>query len=153
VLLLGLFDAGRVADGRGTQVTGEHALFVATGVSSSGDPRLLLGVELVGRLDAIVMMSRLGPAEYRQIAALLVDDARARLARAQVTLDVDDSVLDVLARSGGREHADAPDLGARPIRGAVERTLVDPIANIQLGRAPPLTIRATASGGNIRLVL
>jgi ATP-dependent Clp protease ATP-binding subunit ClpC len=152
-LLLGLFDAGRVADGRGVQISGEHALFVATGVSSSGDARILLGAELVGRLDAIVTMARLGPVEYRQIAALLVDDARARLARAQVTLEVDDSVLDILARSGGREHPDAPDLGARPIRGAVERTLVDPIANILLGRTPPITIRATASGGNIRLVL
>jgi len=152
-LLLGLFDAGRVADGRGMQVTGEHALFIATGVSSSGDPRLLLGAELTGRLDAIVTMQRLGPAEYKQIAGLLVDDARARLARAQVTLEVDDSVLEMLARAGGRETSDAPDLGARPIRGAVERTLVDPIANILLGRTPPITIRATARDGTIRLVM
>jgi ATP-dependent Clp protease ATP-binding subunit ClpC len=152
-LLLGLFDAGRVADGRGTQVTGEHALFVATGVSSSGDPRLLLGAELVGRLDAIITMQRLGSAEYKQIAKLLVDDARARLARAKVTLEVDDAVLELLARAGGRETRDAPDLGARPIRGAVERTLVDPIANILLGRTPPLTIRATVAGGTIRLVM
>lgn len=53
-LLLGMFDAGRVADGRGMQVTGEHALFIATAVSSSGDPRIRLGAELVGRLDAII---------------------------------------------------------------------------------------------------
>jgi len=152
-LLLGLFDAGRIADGRGAQVTGEHALFVATGVAGSGDPRALLGAELVGRLDAIVAMQRLGPAEYRQIAALLVDDARARLARARVTLEVDDGVLELLARAGGREAPGAPDLGARPIRGAVERTLVDPIAKLLLGRTPPLAIRATAAGGAIRLEL
>jgi ATP-dependent Clp protease ATP-binding subunit ClpA len=152
-LVLGLFDAGRIADARGTQISGEHALFVATGIASSGDPRGLLGAELVGRLDAIVTMQRLGPAEYKQIAALLVADARARLARAQVTLEVDDAVLDVLARAGGREAGDAPDLGARPIRGAVERTLVDPIATILLGRSPPLVIRAMASGGTIRLVM
>ncbi|HEX7841518.1 MAG TPA: AAA family ATPase, partial [Kofleriaceae bacterium] len=152
-LLLGMFDAGRIADGRGMQVTGEHALFVATGMASAGEPRILLGAELVGRFDAIVTMRRLGPAEYKQIAALLVGEARARLARAQVTLEVDDSVLEMLARAGGRETGDGPDLGARPIRGAVERTLVDPIANILLERSAPITVRATASGGMIRLVV
>ncbi|TMQ22437.1 MAG: ATP-dependent Clp protease ATP-binding subunit [Deltaproteobacteria bacterium] len=151
-LLLGMFDAGRVADGRGVQVTGEHALFVATGVSSAGDPRTLLGTELTGRFDAIIAMRRLGPAEYRQIAALLVGDARERLARAQVTLEVDDAVLGLLARAGGRE-TDGPDLGARPIRGAVERTLVDPIANLLLGRSAPLTVRATVRDGMIQLVM
>jgi ATP-dependent Clp protease ATP-binding subunit ClpC len=152
-LLLGLFDAGRVADGRGMQVTGEHALFIATAVSSSGDPRLLLGAELVGRLDAIIAMRRLGPAEYKQIAGLLVDEARARLAGAKVTLEVDDAVLDILARAGGREASDGPDLGARPIRGAVERTLVDPIASMLLGRSPPITVRATAYNGMIQLAV
>jgi len=100
-----------------------------------------------------VTMQRLGPAEYKQIAGLIVDEARARLARAKVTLDVDDSVLEMLARAGGRETPDAPDLGARPIRGAVERTLVDPIATLLLGRKPPITIRATVASGQIRLVV
>ncbi|HEX3766043.1 MAG TPA: ATP-dependent Clp protease ATP-binding subunit [Kofleriaceae bacterium] len=152
-LLLGLFDAGRVADARGMQVTGEHALFIATAVSSSGDPRTLLGAELVGRLDAIIAMRRLGPAEYKQIAGLLVDEARARLAGARVTLEVDDAVLDILARAGGRDASDGPDLGARPIRGAIERTLIDPIASMLLGRSPPLAVRATARNGMIQLVL
>jgi len=152
-LLLGLLDAGRVADGRGVQVTGEHALFIATAVSSSGDPRILLGAELVGRLDAIIAMRRLGPAEYKQIAGLLVDEARARLAAAKVTLEVDDAVLDILAMAGGREATDGPDLGARPIRGAVERTLVDPIASMLLGCSPPITVRATARNGMIQLAV
>jgi ATP-dependent Clp protease ATP-binding subunit ClpC len=150
-LLLAMFDAGRIADGRGMQVTGVHALFVATGVSSAGDPRILLGAELIGRFDAIVAMPRLGPAEYKQIATLLVAEARARLARAQVTLEVDDSVVELLARAGGRETGDGADLGARPIRGAVDRTLVDPIANLLLGHTPPLTVRATTHEGLIRL--
>ena len=61
-------------------------------------------------------------------------------------------MLGLLARAGGRE-TDGPDLGARPIRGAVERTLVDPIANLLLGRSAPLTVRATVRDGMIQLVM
>ena len=62
-------------------------------------------------------------------------------------------MIDILAKAGGKPAHDGPDLGARPIRGAVERTLVDPIAKLLLDRGAPLSVRVIARDGKIGLVL
>ncbi len=142
-LLLGVLDAGRLTDGRGQQVSCQHALFLLTSAGSAGDVRKELGNELVGRLDAVVAMARLGTMELRRIAELQIAEARARLARNRVTLEIDDAVIRRLAAEADVE------LGARPIKAAVERTLVDPIAKLLLEKSGPLTVRARVVDGKI----
>jgi ATP-dependent Clp protease ATP-binding subunit ClpC len=135
-LLLGILDAGRLADGRGVQVSCAHALFLLTSAGAATDVRKSLGNELTGRLDAVVAMVRLGTMELRRIAELQVAEAKARLGKNRVTLEVDDAVIRRLAAEADGE------LGARPIKAAVERALVDPIAKLLLERSGPLEVRA-----------
>jgi ATP-dependent Clp protease ATP-binding subunit ClpB len=59
---------------------------------------------------------------------LLVDGVRARLVESDLTLDVTDAALSLLAREGYD-----PVYGARPLRRAIQRELENPLAKRILG--------------------
>jgi ATP-dependent Clp protease ATP-binding subunit ClpB len=78
--------------------------------------------ELVGRVSEIVVFARLGYEVQREICSDLIGAELGRLRELGHQLDVDDGALEFLVREGYHRT-----LGARPMRGAVERHIQDAV--------------------------
>jgi ATP-dependent Clp protease ATP-binding subunit ClpC len=79
--------------------------------------------EFINRLDGIVIFRPLDRASLFQVIELEVKKVRARLARKNITLDLDDKAKEFLVAKGFQ-----PEMGARPLRRVIELHLEDPLA-------------------------
>ena len=151
-VLLQLLDEGRLTDSQGRTVDFRNTVVVMT--SNLGSEQLqdrstmddqametlvmaqLRGhfrPEFLNRLDEILVFRSLRPEQIRHIAGLQLDRVQERLSARGLELVVDAAVLDRLARLG---HD--PMLGARPLKRAVDRHLLAPLARRLLsGEYPP----------------
>ena len=150
---LGLFDEGRLTDGRGRTVDFTNTVILMTsnigsalateskrrvGFSSSAESaaddleagivakaRAALLPELYNRLDETLVFAPLARAEVREIARRLLTSMAERLdAERGLRLDFDDAVIELLLDSGGFE----PALGARPMKRTIARLVEAPLA-------------------------
>jgi ATP-dependent Clp protease ATP-binding subunit ClpB len=78
--------------------------------------------ELVGRITEKLVFGRLGFDTQREICELMIERECARLSALGFALETNGEVVEFLIRRGFHRH-----LGARPMRGAVERHLQDAI--------------------------
>jgi ATP-dependent Clp protease ATP-binding subunit ClpC len=173
MLLLQILEEGRLTDGRGRQVDFCNTVVVltsnlggaeATRASSgtigfgAGAPsttreeqalaaaRAALPPELWNRLDERILFPPLGRGDVKRIAALLLAQSSARLfAERKIRFIAGGEVAEHLLDNGGYD----PALGARPMRGAVQRLVEAPLAErILAGEyAPGDVIRVSASAG------
>ena len=79
--------------------------------------------EFLNRIDEIILFKPLTKSEIRQIVDLHVKKLQAKLNRDDITLELNDDVLDWLANLGYD-----PQYGARPLKRAIQRYLADPLA-------------------------
>ncbi|MBC7819837.1 MAG: ATP-dependent Clp protease ATP-binding subunit [Planctomycetaceae bacterium] len=79
--------------------------------------------ELVGRVNEIVVFARLGYAIQREICESMIAAELDRLRAMSHKIEIDANVVEFLVREGYHRT-----LGARPMRGAVERHLQEAIA-------------------------
>jgi ATP-dependent Clp protease ATP-binding subunit ClpC len=151
MLLLQVLEEGRLTDGRGRQVDfsstvvvlttnlgGAEATRAASGVVGFGGgaggtredralaaARSALPPELWNRLDERVAFPALSREEVARIATLLLRQSSERLAAERhIRFRTGEGVVDHLLGQGGYD----PALGARPVRGAVQRLVEGPIA-------------------------
>ena len=141
-VLLQIFEDGRLTDGQGRTVDFKNTLVIMTSnigsdlilelAGRSADemrPQLLQAIrghfrpELINRIDEILIFEPLQPEDLREIARLEVRKVERRLRDRELAMDVDDAVLDLLAREGYD-----PVFGARPLRRLIERRLQNPLA-------------------------
>jgi ATP-dependent Clp protease ATP-binding subunit ClpB len=88
--------------------------------------------ELLNRIDEVIVFNRLERDDLRRIALLQVERVAARLARREIVLEVTPAALDHVAAKGWD-----PAFGARPLKRAVQRHLLDPLAEALIaGRVP-----------------
>jgi ATP-dependent Clp protease ATP-binding subunit ClpC len=151
---LGVFDEGRLTDGRGRTVDFTNTVIVMTsnigaeeagssskrrvgfGAESASDApdlerrfgaaaRAALTPELYNRIDEILVFTPLTKSEVREIARrLLMGVGRTLLEHRGVRLDVEESAIDALLDSGGFD----PTLGARPMKRTLARMVEAPLA-------------------------
>jgi ATP-dependent Clp protease ATP-binding subunit ClpC len=150
---LGVFDEGRLTDGRGRTVDFTNTVILMTsnigadeagtaarrrvgfgseeGVSDDLQARFVaaarkrLAPELYNRIDEVVAFSPLSRVEATEIAGRLLDAvARAVEERHGVRLEWGADAVGVLLDSGGFE----PSLGARPLKRAIARLVEAPLA-------------------------
>ena len=76
--------------------------------------------EFLNRIDEIIMFTPLSKAEIKQIVALQVDNARRMLAKNDISLDITDSALELLADEGYD-----PEFGARPVKRVIQREILN----------------------------
>ncbi len=152
LLLLQVLEEGRLTDGRGRQVDfsstvvvlttnlgGFEATRTASGVMgfagaepgptredrASQAARAALPPELWNRLDERLVFPALTRDDLAHVAALLLRQSSERLAaERRIRYFAGDDVVEHLLRNGGFD----PALGARPMRGAVQRLVEGPIA-------------------------
>ena len=166
-LMLQVFDAGRLTDGRGRTVSFVNTVVIMTSNVGSAVPterpvgfgdgpvpvpdrdtvlrelRRHFRPEFLNRLDRVIHFSPLGLGTADRIARREVSAVlrRGGIERRGLSVDLDDAVYGLLLREGY-----SPALGARPLKRTVERLVLLPIARvIATGDAPP--------GGVLRLVV
>ena len=145
-VLLQLLDEGRLTDGQGRTVDFRNTVIIMTSNIGSHliadlphdaspehwdrvrdtvltELRQHFRPEFLNRVDDIILFSRLDPNQLRQIVEIQLRGLNLRLQSRKLSLTVEDSALDLLAREGYD-----PTYGARPLKRLIQRKLEDPIA-------------------------
>jgi len=156
--LLQLLDDGRLTDGQGRTVDFRNTLVIMT--SNLGNELWMGGAESVSRedvnrvlqahfrpeflnrIDEVVVFRPLSREDLIAIVDIQLKRVAALVKERGFELDVTQSAREYLARVGYD-----PDYGARPLKRAIQRELLDPLASMLLSGEfkPGDTIRVDAS--------
>ncbi|MBR4307594.1 MAG: AAA family ATPase, partial [Bacteroidaceae bacterium] len=131
--LLQVLDDGRLTDSKGRTVNFKNTIIIMTSNLLTGadldkredDVRNLLvqrGIrpEFLNRIDETIVFHPLNWGEVKQIVRLQVESIQKMLRENGLTLEISDAAIDLLANEGYD-----PDFGARPVKRAVQRLLLD----------------------------
>lgn len=149
-LLLQLFDAGRLSMPDGETFNFKQAVIILTSNLGAGEPPPggfgfveaerptaedwieqsvgeFFRPEFVNRLGRIVVFDPLDRADVRKLAQREIGAVllRSGITRRRLQVDIDRAVVDLLARVGYD-----PRYGARPLKRAVERVVLGPLAHV-----------------------
>lgn len=144
-IFLQIFDEGRLTDNQGRTVSFKNCIIIMT--SNIGSERILQAKkmtdelkrsieqvlyqtfkpEFLNRIDAIVFFKMLDRTDLDKITRIQVNELQKRLSLQRIGLAVDDKVIDLLA-----EHGYEPELGARPLKRAIQNDLMVPISQFLL---------------------
>lgn len=104
--------------------------------------------EFINRLDAIVIFHVLAKVALLKVIDLEIKKLKTRLARKHIFLDLDQATKDFLVEKGYK-----PEMGARPIRRAIEIELEDPLSEKLLQQpGKGFSLLATVQNGKIVFV-
>ncbi len=95
--------------------------------------------EFLNRLDEIVLFDTLPKEAIKEIVAIQVGIVVKRLAEKEITLLIDDSVLEYLAREGYNPH-----YGARPLKRLIQNKILTKVASLMISKG-------VAQGGAISI--
>lgn len=151
-LLLQVLDDGQLTDSKGRRVNFKNSVIILTsnigsqfvqkmqtfGFSTNSEKQEYESVkdkvteslkdyfrpEFLNRLDEVIIFDILSKETIRQIVDLRVDQIRKRLADKGITLSLDDSAYEYLAKNGYN-----PEYGSRPLNRLVQTKVMNPIAN------------------------
>ena len=174
-VLLQVLDDGRLTDGQGRTVDFKNTLVIMTSnigspviqeyfqngkISPSdqlemedrvkGELRRHFRPEFLNRVDDIIIFHSLDEQQLAQIVEIQLKRLDKRLAQQQLTLEVDPSARQLLARDGYD-----PRFGARPLKRAIQEKLLDPLS-IKLLEGefkPGQQIRVAAKGEGLEFKL
>ena len=148
-VLLQLLDEGRLTDGQGRTVDFRNTLVIMTSnlgtellgeAKDDADRRRVVGEalrrffrpEFLNRIDEVVIFRSLSPEALEAIVDLQVAFVEARLRERRIRI-----VLTPPARRHLAEVGFDPEFGARPLRRAIQRYIVDPLTvRILSGKVP-----------------
>ncbi len=86
--------------------------------------------EFLNRVDEVIVFHHLTKEEIYQIVDLMIARLNEQASRSKIRVEITDAVREFLAKEGY-----APDMGARPLRRAVQRYIEDPLSEeVLLGR-------------------
>ena len=147
-LLLQVLDDGRLTDSHGRTVSFKNTVIIMTSNAPRSALKDIFRPEFLNRLDEILEFDPLTKEQIREIVKLQLADFAKRLADQELTIDVDEKALEVVAKDGYD-----PAFGARPVKRALQRDIENPIAKkIVAGEYPPCAkIQVTAKDGVIEL--
>lgn len=147
-VLLQLLDDGRLTDGQGRTVDFKNTIVILTsnigsqyygeGILDSNDfeevkrkvldeVRQYLRPEFINRLDDLVVFKALGINEIKGIVEIQLRDLRNRLADRRIELELTDAARTQIALAGYD-----PVYGARPLKRAIQKDIMNPLAKALL---------------------
>lgn len=101
--------------------------------------------ELLNRIDDIIMYRPLSEIGVQAIAGNELEKVRVRLEAQGVRLDYGPEIVEWIARIGYD-----PTYGARPLKRAIDREILDPVATFLIGKAESVdTVRVTLRDGGV----
>ncbi len=123
-VMLQLLDDGRLTDGKGRIVDFTNTVIVMTSNLRDQDAlRAHFRPEFINRIDEIVWFHALDEAHIRQIVEIQLRGLLKRLSERKITVELSEAAKDFLVREGYD-----PVYGARPLKRALQRRLLDPLA-------------------------
>jgi ATP-dependent Clp protease ATP-binding subunit ClpB len=140
-VLLQVLDDGRITDGQGRTVDFKNTVIIMTSNIGSQfimeesldakerDRRVTEALrghfrpEFLNRIDEIIIFDRLADEEIKEIVGLQLNRLAKRLAAQNITLEVTPAAAALV----GREGYD-PVYGARPLKRAIQREILDPLS-------------------------
>ena len=166
--LLQVLDDGRLTDSKGRTVNFKNTIIIMTsnlltsvpegqgaGNKEQGEAvRQMLvqrGIrpEFLNRIDEIIVFHPLNWGEVKQIVRLQVEAVQKMLRENGIILEITDEAIDLLSGEGYD-----PDFGARPVKRAIQRLLLDDLSKAllagQLDRNRP--IRVDAKEGKLTMM-
>lgn len=164
-ILLQVLDDGRLTDGQGRTVDFRNTVVVMTSNLGSDLIQTLKGddfetmqdalidivgrhfrPEFVNRIDELVVFQPLAKEQIAEIATIQLNHLRLRLHERELSLELEQAVLDQLVDAGFD-----PVYGARPLKRAIQRSLENPLAQAILAArfAPGHIIKATMENDQI----
>jgi len=168
-ILLQVLDDGRLTDGQGRTVDFRNTVIVMTSNLGSEVIQTMSGeenyeqmrksvMEIVGthfrpefinRVDEVVVFHPLGRDQIAGIASIQLVLLKHRLSDRELSLEVSDSVMDLLAEAGYD-----PVYGARPLKRAIQTHLENPLAQkvLQGKFMPGDVIQADVIDGEVNFV-
>ncbi|MCA1566460.1 MAG: ATP-dependent chaperone ClpB [Acidobacteria bacterium] len=164
-VLLQILDDGRLTDSKGRTVDFKNTVLIMTSnlgsreiQAAGGDGRQVREAvleelrghfkpEFLNRIDDVVIFHQLSRAEIVRIIEVQLERLRHMLQERNVTLALDDSARELLAREGYD-----PMYGARPLKRAIQTLIQNPLASKLLRGeiAPGQTIRVSADGDALK---
>jgi ATP-dependent Clp protease ATP-binding subunit ClpB len=148
-VLLQVLEDGRLTDGQGRTVDFTNTVLIMTS-NLPGNPQDFFKPEFFNRIDEVVHFRRLDRDDIRRIVDIQLDHLRSRLAGRRLSLAVTDAAKDWLARTGYDS-----DLGARPLRRVLQRSVEDPLALTLLkggySEGDTVTVDVAADGASLVL--
>lgn len=170
-IFLQILDDGRLTDGQGRTVDFSNTLIIMTSnlegpwiaeqslAGKEVDIEELRGKlvkdwgmrpEFVNRFDALVAFHSFSEEQIQKIVGLQLKKVGKMLAMQDLTLDVTDAAVTLLARLGYD-----PAMGARPVRRVIDQRIVNPLAELLLASEATgeRTLRVDVDGEDIKLDL
>jgi len=164
-VLLQILDDGRLTDSKGRTVDFKNTVLIMTSnlgsreiQAAEGDEkqvreavaqelRLQFKPEFLNRIDDIVIFHQLSREEITRIIDVQLERLRHMLDERGITLQLDESAKQLLAREGYD-----PAYGARPLKRAIQTLIQNPLAvKLLRGEIPPgQTLHVSADGDEMR---
>jgi ATP-dependent Clp protease ATP-binding subunit ClpB len=145
-ILLQVLDDGRLTDGKGRTVDFKNAVIIMTSNIGSRDIQQWQGdekamrsqvmdrlraefkPEFLNRVDDVIIFKSLGIEQLRRIIKIQLESLRRMLEERKISLTIDQSAEELLAREGFD-----PVYGARPLKRAIQNLIQNPLAMKLLG--------------------
>lgn len=162
-ILLQVLDDGRLTDSKGRTVNFKNTIIIMTSnlgshiIQDSQDQeeakrqvltllKKTIRPEFLNRIDETIIFKPLTLGEIRQVVRLQIDGVSRMLAQNGVKLSLSDAAIDLLADEGYD-----PDFGARPVKRAIQRLLLNDLSKTLLSgtleRERPILVDAV--GGHL----
>jgi ATP-dependent Clp protease ATP-binding subunit ClpB len=139
-VLLQVLDDGRITDGQGRTVDFKNTVIIMTSnigsqfimeeTSPAARERLVMDAlrqhfrpEFLNRIDDIIIFDRLSEEELKKIVEIQLRRLVRRLENQKITLELSDAAKAFVAR-----HGYDPVYGARPLKRAVQKYILDPLS-------------------------
>ena len=170
-ILLQILDEGKITDAQGRVVNFENTVIVMTSNAGSHLKTGALGFtgqqeqadkerakkalsdflrpEFIGRVDEVVAFRSLDQANYRQIAALMLEELRGPLEEKKIVFRWSEEALDIIAKKAFGKKS-----GARDLRRVIRKEVEDVICNILIdaGETPPGALTLTVADDKLMLM-
>jgi len=139
--LLQVLDDGRLTDSKGRTVNFKNTIIIMTSNLRQEQLRTAMRPEFLNRIDDIIVFHPLQQEEIKQVVLLQMQNIKKMLEQNGVTLTLKDDAIDFLARMGYD-----PDFGARPVKRAIQRYLLNDLSKALLGtgidKQKPIVVEA-----------
>lgn len=147
--LLQVLDDGRLTDSKGRTVNFKNTLIIMTSNLRQEQLRTAMRPEFLNRIDEVIVFHPLQQEEIRQVVELQLHGIQRMLGQQDIQLNVTPSAIDFLARVGYD-----PDFGARPVKRAIQRYLLNDLSKALLGtgidKTKPIVVEAQGDGLTFR---
>ena len=126
-VLLQIMDDGRLTDGQGRMVNFKNTILLMTSNVQQDELKSRFRPEFLNRIDETLVFHPLDQKDIRRIVDIQIAKVSERLKDRRVTILLDDAAKEHLAKEGYD-----PAYGARPLKRAIQKLLVDPLARLIL---------------------